>query len=174
MKLLYHVIFYWNLNQKCETKFIIWKTERTVLLHILYCLRVLLISTFFWRWKTSVNSSCNIAWTPALHKGVSSSPNMAVLGRMNCCLKKGGIEGMEGLHLKWRKLKKFSLVCGLVGSILLKKINKQKDYFHSSNTDVVVLYYNIVTYVVENTYILVTLWNFFLLVKIKVLPVQSQ
>ena len=64
---------------------------------------------------------------------------------------------MEGLHLKWRKLKKFSLVCGLVGSILLKKKNKQKDYFHSQNTDVVVLYYNIVTYVVENTYILVTL-----------------
>ena len=42
------------------------------------------------------------------------------------------------LHLNWEELKKFSLVCVLIGSILKK--NEQKDYFHSYNTDVLVAY----------------------------------
>ena len=48
------------------------------------------------------------------------------------------MEGKRGLHLNWEELKKFSLVCVLIGSILKK--NEQKDYFHSYNTDVLVAY----------------------------------
>ena len=59
----------------------------------------------------------------------------------------------RGLDLNWEELKKFSLVCVLIGSILKK--NEQKDYFHSYNTDVVVAYKNVVIYIVDNAYIMV-------------------
>ena len=63
-----------------------------------------------------------------------------VEGKRGVTFELGGIEEIQScLCFDWQYFEK----------------NKQKDYFHSYNTDVVVAYKNVVIYIVDNTYIIV-------------------
>ena len=74
------------------------------------------------------SKTISTAWTPSLHKGSRLTfPNLAVLGGIKKIAWKGGMEEI-GIKLEMEGLKKFSLVCGLVGSILYENF-KQNDYF---------------------------------------------
>ena len=52
----------------------------------------------------------------------------------NFCLKKGRLKQWGVIfEIRWGGVKIFSLACGLVGSILKKKV-KQEDYFYNYDT----------------------------------------
>ena len=96
-----------------------------------------------------------IAWPPFIKRGKSNFPNMALLrggGEAgNFCLKRKGRIAGGGYILKWEDCRNSVLfVVWLVA--LWKKIN---EHFHSWNTDIVIPYYNGVTYTVVNPYIVV-------------------